>query len=523
MLPANIKSMDANPKIIFIRREFNRWRYEIEYSDATRRVVYQPISPSPDCTIVEAGASLEIGTRFSAKRPTYLAAKRDVICIGSELSSIVSWLRPNLNLTEIALALVHDEGYSFASSWIGLHVVPGGGRASISGQPSGKLDLEFYPPKISASFAQPDLCESLIQSIRDSIGVSDEIAVRFSGGVDSTSILFGARTAYPDSNIVAVTWSYADGSSHEDLSFAKKITKELRIEHAILEIDPDLLFSIPAVDYITPLPTTALAFCGVIEAELSLLSRGKGQNNLAILDGHGGDHIFFDPLPSEVILLAAKERGISYGIKKLMEYSRLTAKGVPQIIKEIALTKLRVQAPGEQIFLSRDAIEHINLMRKKVKQSKEDRYDKVVQQAIYQNSFGHIDSSSISIVHPFTTLEMMGAAAAYRPFEMFNESSYRAIFKRAMMDRYGQGIMLRNDKGHLTGAFQRALSKKLPILTELIHDGRLSKCGIINHMEVMKSIRRNAIGAIGVSSAVLKILGFELAMDRLARYTDAYI
>lgn len=137
----------------------------------------------------------------------------------------------------------------------------------------------------------------------------------------------------------------------------------------------------------------------------------------------------------------------------------------------------------------------------------------MIDQAVYQNSFRQYPTDGIHVIHPFTRESMVSKARSLAVYAMFDENRSRLPFRLAMEKAFGSAINLRQDKGHITAAYQQAARLKARYLEELLADGRLAKAGILDIDAVTSSLRRSASGIGGFDTSLIKIIGLELTIE----------
>ena len=129
-------------------------------------------------------------------------------------------------------------------------------------------------------------------------GTNDKkLVVRFSGGADSTCLLLAAIEVAGADRVAAVTWIDSDFSANSDCIAAMATCKTLQINHLFFRFEPRHFFQ-PIDPDNHLLITPGMASDQVFENERYFISFHLGDDYI-ILDGHGGDHVFLDPVPTE--------------------------------------------------------------------------------------------------------------------------------------------------------------------------------------------------------------------------------
>ncbi len=132
----------------------------------------------------------------------------------------------------------------------------------------------------------------------------DKVLVTFSGGVDSTTVLYHAIEEYGKDNVEAVSYNYGSKHNKRELECAFEIAAKLNIPHKIINLDfnewgfkSDLLTSggdIPEGHYEAEnMASTVVPFRnGIISAITAGYADSIGAN-IIMLGSHAGDHAIY--------------------------------------------------------------------------------------------------------------------------------------------------------------------------------------------------------------------------------------
>jgi len=325
-------------------------------------------------------------------------------------------------------------------------------------------------------------------SVMDKISDHENIAVSFSGGLDSTAILYSVKQKFPDKNIIAFTW-HNKGSSNNDLKYSQEICNELSIK--LLKFDLDTGFLLNDFKKETcvfpPFPFTYLTSLGFVNYYVSKLDEYFQKKPFVILDGHGGDHLFFQSIPYD--LLDYKF------LSKLKEYSSLYSINYYKIIKNIVLHTL---IPSRKLQI--DSFRKQNIF-----------------EALFESSVASIRlPSHIKFFFPYVTPEMIACSESFDISETFNESFTRLHFRKSFQKMYHSDYFFRINKGHMTGAYQRELKNNYDFFYNLLKNGYLYKNKILDFESLTQKLKLASLGVGGFDVNLMNSIIFEMLYKELS-------
>lgn len=327
----------------------------------------------------------------------------------------------------------------------------------------------------------------------------DNLVVRLSGGVDSTCILLAAIEVLDTSRIIAITWTDANSSANRDLIAATELCKKFKIKQLIFKFEPEHFFQeiLPQDHFHINI---GMATDKLFEKEKDFISSSLTGSYL-VLDGHGGDHIFLDPVPAVAYQHALKNYQILKSVKTLAIISKLNGASLYE-----TLSNSRKQATYEDI--QRKALitpELIPPHRPKKPKTMNEEHAEIIAQATYQNATTQTLNRGLNILHPFTCQQMIEYVMRQDPYRMFNELHSRALLRRSVNQKF-PSVHLRTDKGHITSAYQNALRHHEDRILSTLTASWLAKDKLINMSYIEKSIRHSSLGIGGVNHTLLKII-----------------
>ncbi|TKI07483.1 ATP-binding protein [Martelella alba] len=288
----------------------------------------------------------------------------------------------------------------------------------------------------------------------------EKVIIEFSGGLDSTALLYAAIRCKPKKDIIALTWHHPDISSKEDFEISKSFCENLGIRQIIHSVQSQDLFTLSEFNKDITIPNLSLMFYTAQQKGYS--SCPVDINNYCVLNGHGGDHIFCDPPLPEYIVNAYYDKGCSFALRKLYEFSCFSGIPIIQVIAKIFFKRNRHEKErtyGDFIF---------NLFKNKKKASLMNMQLMDIIQAIVENHRGQY----ARIFTPYTCREMINFSIAQPVYETFNKSQKRLPFKKNVYLNYGKSPILRNSKGHLTGIYQKYFTNHIDDIRESINNDK---------------------------------------------------
>nr|WP_225927475.1 asparagine synthase-related protein [Pseudomonas ekonensis] len=326
-----------------------------------------------------------------------------------------------------------------------------------------------------------------------------KIVVRFSGGVDSTCLLLAAIEVAGKDHVIAITWLDDKCSANEDKNTSIALCNSMNVKHLLFKLEPqDFFQNINPTDHFCINPS--MASDQVFKNERDFISSRLGDEYI-ILDGHGGDHLFLDPIPTIAFQHPIREKRLLKGIEVATTISRLTGSSIYE-----TLTHNRNQRANETDRLNYFFnIQISSQPKQEPPKTLVDEHVQAIAQAISQNSTDSTLKKPGNIFYPFTSKIMIEYALTQDPYTMFNERDTRAPLKLAIRKKY-PWIQLRSDKGHITGAYQKALKLHQTAILNKIRNSWLAQQNIINMPNIERSITHSTMGLGGIEKNLLKII-----------------
>ncbi|WP_077526194.1 asparagine synthase-related protein [Metapseudomonas resinovorans] len=383
--------------------------------------------------------------------------------------------------------------------WEGVFSIGIGVLAKISKEPR----IHFHEIPIPRTNGDP---ADRLTNIISAIVKNQKVLIRFSGGLDSTSILTTCASVTETKNILALTWfSKFDGAS-ADLTNSTKIAKALNIEHHLIEIDEESLFQITATQNLPGYPTPALAFSKFLETLNNYSIRHFNGITPVILDGHGGDHIFLEYI-DPFMLRSCVGKGF---FRKLKEYCQLNA---TEFLKTTS-----------KIIKGRDP-ENLNILHKRYRTGSWPRYfmtspgsmrKNIIREALDEIGAPKTHQES-KLFYPLLHPLMIGCALSYNLTELFNSTNSRIPLRNSLSKKFGAELFNQACKGAVTGSFQKSLAIQRKHLTNLVTNGYCASNNLIDIEAFKETYETSARGINGINYELMKIIMLELLISHTHR------
>lgn len=458
---------------------------------------------------VEAeGGKIRVRNPLGSCREVYLRTTKSGVLVGSTLEEVLEkgTNTPPLEKVVAHLNNVRTLGFSI---WRDVQVIPAGGVAHLQrgDAPLVSSELDSMHDISNASEDPAAILEELLQQE----ALTERFGVAFSGGCDSTALLYAAAAVYGVEQPVACTWYFPGGSAHDDAKIASAIADELGVEHFSLTLSEDLLFR-PIQRPLPASPSTALAFQAVIYQLAEELSIRTKTQPVTILDGHGGDQIFLDPVPVATLRSTLRNQPSAFA-RKLRHYAQLYSVSYIRVLRAIMKP-----SPNPVNKLLRDEVSaSFRQDRPSLSAARNPIRHAWMQDAISENSYRVICDERAQYLRPFTQYEMLRYALSFPTEELYDKDHTRLPFRQKVAEHYNTTAVFRRRKGSVTGAFQKALWNNKAYLEPLVLDGQLGQWGLINHKNFREVYNRTALGCGGFDYDLLKLLTTALLIDAYQR------
>ncbi|MDH2534919.1 asparagine synthase-related protein [Acinetobacter baumannii] len=422
---------------------------------------------------------ITIKNKYNSNTTFYIDFYKDYLEISDQFYELESFSKKNINLNQVNN---YFKNMDLSSNNFFLRET----KILYHGCKLKKNNKTLIIDEIERKNHKLDPVESLNLAM-EYISTEQNIAISFSGGLDSTAIIFTIKEKFPYKNIVAFTWKNK-GSSNEDLKHAISICNDLSIQLIILEIKPEhLLQELDKEKHVIPTyPSTYLASLNFVEYYVTQLDKYFKGQRFTIINGHGGDHIFFETIPLNLLNF-----DFIINWNKIKDYSLLYSDNYFKLIKSILLNTFNINS----------------------KISFENFRKKLVDEAKFQTSTTFIKlPEHINIFFPFVTPEMITCGENYSLFDSFNEKFTRIHFRNSFYNKFNSQKFFRINKGHMTGAYQRSIKLNYEKFEKILDSSFIFEKKILDKRFLINHMKLSSIGVNGITPQLINLLMLEMIM-----------
>lgn len=415
-------------------------------------------------------------------------------------SEIVKYHNEKLNRDYIINFLASDEVYDGTTTWENIYEILPGFSIFISIfylKCEFRLNDNFF-------FAKPVLDPAAIleEYINKNCG-DDNVVIEFSGGLDSTALLYAACMVQKKSQIKALTWHHPDISAKEDINASQYVCQKLGIEHVKYSIKTEELFILDSFDHTITAPNLSLMFYMTRKKSHQICLRGR--NDYSFINGHGGDHLFFDPPHYSSLINAYVNKGAIFAAKNLYQYSVFTGIPILQVVKKLIIHKRRSKEQNHYDTFYRHCSEKNSL----------DYGSKELIIAIIQAIFENQRSCPAKVFTPFTCKNMINFSLSRPTYESFNKTQKRIHFKKDIYFSYGKDTIIRNSKGHITGIYQKYFQQNAEKIKYIIEHDTILNTLNIDKKKYYALTNLNVHMGSGISLELMRFLSLSLFIKNI--------
>ncbi|MDF3934777.1 asparagine synthase-related protein [Pseudomonas citronellolis] len=467
-------------------------KVRVENTDSTKIThVNSDLPLKHEIEISNKNKILEIKNPAEHATEIYIGLSTDEVKVSSGFLDVVA----------IPLKISLDKVISFLSGnksigdsiWEGVYVLGPGLSASIGGE----RNISFKERPWTCRHEDP--AELLIELIsRKTKGKN--IVVRFSGGLESTSILAACCEISSPEEILAITWKSKDDTASSDVEEATKIANKLGVRHRVLSIDESRLFCPVRPWSLSAYPNTSLGFCNFLQ-DIDTYASSKVDSNrdTITLDGHGGDHIFWEYVEPHM-LRECLGKGF---LKMANNYCDLYAKNFFEILKGIIAGEISSQNK----YLERK-YRRSPTITKRLSSTKNFRRERI--RILLDEIASPPPSKNLEVFYPFATPAMIECSLGFKVSELFDSQNSRLPLRKSAHIKFGKDLYTRVGKGVVTSAYQRALGQQKERLITLVRNGFCASNNLIDIHEFERSYQMSLMGLNGIDYELFKIIILEL-------------
>lgn len=337
----------------------------------------------------------------------------------------------------------------------------------------------------------------------------DRIILNFSGGLDSSAILYSLLSVTKNSKEVIPVNFHASGfrSLHE-VEHAKKITKELNFPLTEIEVSTSDFFEKPVIDSTSFLPNKPSSLLISWNFQREIYKNFNMTPSCLLMSGYGGDHLF---MQSPTIYSLA-DAFFESGYKKMLSvatnlcqikresYVKLYMKNLFRFLDYFVTQKYR---SFNSLPISGWATkELINNAKKNPQHPIYEKIGKTLGKSHHIDTiFSGIDHANLAhadivpnLFQPFLHQPIIEYALSYPTYELFNGKFNRLPVRRSVSNTYNTNYVWRTDKGEATGIILKSIRKNIDFIESVCSGGFFAKNNLVNKDKVIEHILKLSSG-----------------------------
>jgi len=472
----------------------------------------------------------------------YTKGESQEIIFASEIE--VLWemmdVKPAFNWNYFADYLVHSSITSNQTAFEGIFELPHGCEVCFNiDSDTDNLSvvwnpLDYCDDRKSAEQTQKDIIETAKNVIRCWTQKTDGVILDFSGGTDSTGLLFLLENTLSTHQILKpVNVFHSEVASSDERKHALAIANELGIVLSYFDRSDYLpLDPIKGASRFKPnWPNSGLAHLK-IQQEASLIS--EEYKNIVYMSGHGGDHIFIAPTHLESLCDYLIKNGIKGFFSKAKEISTMFREPLFPIFKKIiksyygylrgfdensfyVVSKHKRKAFFEnEVFVLRQNIKHHPFFhqskRLRILPGKRKHIENIYR-GLSTIKKDVRDNQTNPVFYPFFSQPLIELALSIPTYRSFQEGYNRYPFREAISKTFKTSSVWRKDKGDTSGIIQRGIKKNEEYVRNKCFNGKSIRRGLINKKLLNESIRELVCGKSNHQWPLLNLISLEIFLE----------
>ncbi|WP_334041501.1 asparagine synthase-related protein [Burkholderia ambifaria] len=339
-----------------------------------------------------------------------------------------------------------------------------------------------------------DIVDMLTETLAEFTRRFDNTALMFSGGLDSSTLLWALRSNGTETLVVhAESTADAIESEYEE---AAAVARDMGCEvlqlipgesdcHQAFVVDADSRISSP---YDIPL----------LKPSAPSFPAAPFDGNTLVLTGHGGDHVFVQNPENNVCFSALRSGRLIPFLKLVRKLSRLKGKNGFQVIQDNLRLLLHPDSPPNPaphwLPLARANLERAHyLLRDLDPRSAKHTHLATILLALHSTQAVRGEISSLS---PLLLQNVIGHVLATPVEDMFTDTHDRAIIRKLIYAKSGKSFAWRRTKRASSRWFFELLSRSGDNLLESIAQSRLLSSLGIHRDSLLAEIEQNCTIAL---------------------------
>lgn len=454
--------------------------------------------------------------------------KPDGIIFATELALLYEVLevKPAIDLHYFGQHLIHTNHALKSTPFEGIEELLPGMALKINAQGQYVHELFWNPSSLSASFIvdEHSLEEELLATFRACtkawVGDTPGVCVELSGGTDSSGLMLLLHDLLPENKkLMAVNYIDSKTQSSNEIEYAQETADACNAPLYFIDWQTASLLDKLPQNFFPNRPSTLLLFRG-IRHQLHELAQQHGCPE--IMNGQGGDHVFLAPPPKLALADYWLTRGIRGSTKPLKELCGIYRMPLLALVHENIKAVTRYYR-GLRTTVEKNATAHLDKdFAQQLKQ--QDFYLNAQLKKIYPGKAAHIEAinhavyysernqtrSNICITHPLLSQPVVEIGLKIPIYQSFQDGYDRILFRRAISRIQKTKSLWRRIKGHTTGSMIKQCAHHAHDIRDIILNGKLAACGMINTRWADEHITKMQHGQVENLWPMLHILTSEL-------------
>jgi asparagine synthase (glutamine-hydrolysing) len=461
----------------------------------------------------------------------------------SEIEILINMMKskPEFNWKYFSSYLIHAFITTEQTAFNGIYELPHGCQLSFNyvGKEL-KRSVVWNPLDYLQGYRDLEDTKNKIISITSNVIKSwirnaETVSLDFSGGTDSTGLLFLLNSVMDkNKEIKLINMFHPNVSSSDERRYAGATAKGLGLD--LIEFDNsnslpyDLIYK--EMNFKPNWPTSNLT-CLKTNADIDFLL--KENKNTIYMSGHGGDHIFMCPPPVTSLCDYLIEQGKNGFNSKLKEISVMFRRPLFLILQDIikgfvfyylyshynqstyAIDKTK-KVPwfnNEILLLEKQMRYYPFFYEENTTKSLPGKFG--LMDAIYSGlstiKTDIRDGGTNPVFYPLFSQPLLELVLSIPTYESYRDGFNRYLFRKAISDTFKTNAVWRKDKGETSGITQRGLKKNEKRILELCLEGKIVKQGLINKEKLYAGMFEVINGKIDNMWAIISLVSAEIFMN----------
>lgn len=451
-----------------------------------------------------------IGSDSVGKMEIYYSLLPDGNLIFSDTIQLIRVLAPyDMQYDESYLARIATLGVHHTQNTLYKEIkrLPGGYKLLLnSSSHEISLAYDLWAPPQSRNRSDEDFIEMMQNVLRAWMKPYKKIFLSFSGGLDSTALLYllSHLNQTERKELVSFNFFFKDVKGSDETQYASAIANELGETCLIKELSEYSYFAPIKKKYLLNQPLPLLV---IIEQQEEIFKSLGVDHNSLLINGIGGDHVFMTSPSFYSILDAWIEAGASQAYRSLKEIAYLYRESALKLLLKniIAIPRhlLRIQhkenaepiadwVRPEMLELShKGEKKHTNRNAYKLP-GKHDHIAMISSGNVTSHNHPYLNIGPV--FSPFLSNPIVEWVLSIPSYKLYGQGYNRLPVRRAICQHFNTSHVWRRDKGNTAGHVLRGVKTNLNYVLDLCLSGYFASKGLINKDLLKDHILRLSAG-----------------------------